>query len=273
MNEKLKSAIYGFVVADALGVPYEFKQRGTFKCTDMVGYGTWQQPKGTWSDDTSMTLATCRSIKENNKIVPEDILERFQQWYRKGEYTAHNEVFDIGGTTKHALVSGEPGRDITSNGNGSLMRILPLAFIDCTEEEIRAVSSLTHAHELSTTACVIYTTIAKRMLQGYDIKAILLNLKSYGEPFNRLYFIYEYPEEKIKSSGYVVDTLEAALWCLTTTYSYKDCVLKAVNLGEDTDTVAAIAGGLAGIKYGYNAIPKEWINNLANKDLINSCLF
>lgn len=273
MNEKLKSAIYGFAVADALGVPYEFKQRGSFKCTDMVGYGTWHQPKGTWSDDTSMTLATLKSIKDNKKVVPEDILERFKQWYRKGDYTAHNEVFDIGGTTCYAITTGEPGRDIVSNGNGSLMRILPLAFIDCTEEEIRAVSSLTHAHELSTTACVIYVTIARKLLEGYDIKAILLNLKSYGVPFNRLHFIYEYAEDEIKPSGYVVDTLEAALWCLTTTYSYKDCVLKAVNLGGDTDTIAAVAGGLAGIKYGYDAIPKEWIDALANKKLIEKCLF
>ena len=273
MEERLKSAIYGFAVADALGVPYEFRQRGTFECTDMIGYGTWHQPKGTWSDDTSMTLATCKSIKVNKKIVLEDILERFKQWYRKGDYTAHNEMFDIGGTTRRALISGEPGRDIISNGNGSLMRILPLAFIDCTNEEIKAVSSLTHAHELSKTACVIYVTIAKRMLQGYDIKAILLNLNIYLKEFSRLPFIYTYTKDEIKSSGYVVDTLEAALWCLTTTYSYKECVLKAVNLGEDTDTVAAIAGGLAGIKYGYDAIPKEWIDKLANKELIEKCLF
>lgn len=270
---KLRDAIYGFAVADALGVPYEFKQRGTYKCTDMVGYGTWHQPKGTWSDDTSMTLATCKSIKENKKIVLEDILERFCEWYKKSEYTAHNEMFDIGGTTRYALSTRKPGKDITSNGNGSLMRILPLAFIDCTEQEIKAVSSLTHAHEISQTACVIYTSIAKKMLQGNDIKTILLDLKNYEKPFDRLHNIYIYDEKEIKSSGYVVDTLEAALWCLTTTNSYKDCVLKAVNLGEDTDTVSAVAGGLAGIKYGYDAIPKEWINVLANKSLIEKCLF
>lgn len=270
---KLRDAIYGFAVADALGVSYEFKQRGTFKCTDMVGYGTWHQPKGTWSDDTSMTLATCKSIKENKKIHPEDILGKFKQWYQKGKYTAHNEVFDIGGTTRYALMTGEPGRNITSNGNGSLMRILPLAFIDCTIEEIKAVSSLTHAHDISTTACIIYVTIAKKMLQGNDIKAILLNLKDCCEPFNRLNFIYQYTEDEIKSSGYVVDTLEAALWCLTTTNSYKECVLKTVNLGDDTDTISAVAGGLAGIKYGYDAIPKEWLKALANKSLIEACLF
>lgn len=220
-----------------------------------------------------MTLATCRSIKENKKIVPEDILERFKQWYRKGDYTAHNEVFDIGGTTRYAITTGEPGKDIASNGNGSLMRILPLAFIDCTKKEIEAVSSLTHAHKISQEACVIYVTIAKKLLQGYNIKAILLNLDHCGEPFDRLHFIYKCTENEIKSSGYVVDTLEAALWCLATTNSYKDCVLKAVNLGLDTDTVAAVAGGLAGIKYGYDNIPKEWIKNLANKRLIDKCLF
>lgn len=177
MMNKLRDAIYGFAVADALGVPYEFKQRGSFKCTDMVGYGTWHQPKETWSDDTSMTLATCKSIKENKKIHLEDILERFQQWYQKGKYTAHNEVFDIGGTTRYALVAGEPGREITSNGNGSLMRIIPLAFIDCTIEEIKAVSNLTHAHDISTTACIIYVTIAKKNATRQRYKSNFIKLK------------------------------------------------------------------------------------------------
>lgn len=208
---KLKDAIYGFAVADVLGVPYEFKQRGSFRCTDMVGYGTWHQPKGTWSDDTSMTLATCKSIKENKSIVLEDIMAKFKQWYEKGDYTAHNEVFDIGGTTRYAITTGKSGNSISSNGNGSLMRILPLAFIDCTKEEIKVVSSLTHAHEISTTACCIYVTVAKKLLQGYTIKEILHSLKYYGKPFDRLHNIYTYAEDNIKSSGYVVDTLEAAL--------------------------------------------------------------
>jgi ADP-ribosyl-[dinitrogen reductase] hydrolase len=268
---KLKDAIYGFAVADALGVPYEFKPRGSFHCSDMVGHGTWKQPAGTWSDDTSMTLATCASLKEQHKINTKDIMEKFKEWLYLSKFTAHDEVFDIGETTRYAITHDKGLTDITSNGNGSLMRILPLAFIDCTEDEIKEVSSLTHGHELSTTACVIYVTIAKKLLQGYDLRAILLNLKYYGKPFDRLHFIYEH--EEIKSSGYVVDTLEAALWCLTTTNSYKDCVLKAVNLGDDTDTTAAVAGGLAGIKYGMKNIPGEWIKTLANKRLIEKCLF
>lgn len=272
MSNRLKNAIYGLAVADALGVPYEFKQRGTFKCTDMIGYGTWDQPKGTWSDDTSMTLATCKSIKDKRKIETEDMMKNFRLWYKKGNFTAHNEVFDIGGTTQYAITTGQGVNDVNANGNGSLMRILPLAFIDCTEEEIRKVSNLTHAHEWSTKACIIYVKIAKGLINGENI-SIMVKSNKEEEPYHRLSYIHELQETEIKSSGFVVDTLEAALWCVATTNSYSTCVLKAVNLGNDTDTVAAVAGGLAGIIYGYENIPEKWINELANKELINECLF
>ncbi|MCM3588392.1 ADP-ribosylglycohydrolase family protein [Mesobacillus maritimus] len=272
MKHRLKDAIYGLAVADALGVPYEFKQRGTYQCTDMIGYGTWNQPKGTWSDDTSMTIATCKSIKDKQQVDPEDIMENFKLWYRKAEFTPHHEVFDIGATTQYALSTGKGVNDLNANGNGSLMRILPLAFTACTEEEIREVSSLTHAHEWSTKACVIYVTIAKKLLNGENIDEILRNI-NLRDPYNRLPSISELRDADIKSTGFVVDTLEAALWCITTTNSYQESVLKAVNLGSDTDTVAAVAGGLAVIMYGIENIPNKWIEELANKELINECLF
>lgn len=272
MKTKLRDAIYGLAVADAIGVPYEFKERGTFKCTDMTGYGTWNQPKGTWSDDTSMTLATCKSIKDKQKIDTEDMMKKFKSWYFEAEFTPHNEVFDIGGTTQYAISTGYGVNDINANGNGSLMRILPLAFTDCTKEEIIKVSSLTHAHEWSTMACVIYVEIARKLIQGEKINEILQNLDA-NEPYNRLANIHELKEESINSSGFVVDTLEACLWCVATTNNYTDCVLKAVNLGSDTDTVAAVAGGLAGIIYGFNNIPKKWIEELVCKEFIEGCLF
>ncbi|WP_010280846.1 ADP-ribosylglycohydrolase family protein [Bacillus timonensis] len=272
MKNKLKDAVYGFAVADALGVPYEFKKRGTFNCSDMVGYGTWNQPKGTWSDDTSMTIATCKSIKDKDTIDPEDIMKNFKSWYFNGTFTAHNEVFDIGGTTEQAILTGQGINDVNANGNGSLMRILPLVFTNCTKEEIIKVSSLTHAHEWSTNACVLYVAIAKSLLNGENIREILQSING-AEPFNRLPYIHKLLEEEIRSSGFVVETLEAALWCVATTSNYQDCVCKAVNLGNDTDTVAAIAGGLAGIIYGFENIPKKWIEELANKELMNKCLF
>ena len=270
----LKDAVYGFAVADALGVPYEFKERGTFNCVDMIGHGTWNQPIGTWSDDTSMLLVTCDSIRECKKINPEDMRRRFERWAFTGEYTANGDVFDIGGTTYQALRQKRGMNDLRANGNGSLMRILPLAFIESTDEEIFDVSVITHAHDISKEACLIYVAIAKQLIRGEDIKSILDGFKLYDDTvFERISSIADLPESEIKSTGYVVDSLEAALWCLCNTASFKECVLKAVNLGGDTDTIAAVAGGLAGIIYGYDSIPEDWIEKLKNKSLIDSCLF
>lgn len=269
----IKDAIYGFIVGDALGVPYEFETRGTFECTEMVGYGTWNQPVGTWSDDSSMLLATLDSIKQRGEINIEDMRSRFVDWWKRGEYTANGDVFDIGGTTFNALHLGRGIDDIRSNGNGSLMRILPLAFIKCTDEQVAEVSAITHAHDISKTGCRIYIMIAKSLLNGEDMGSILARMTDLNEgPYKRLRDIQKLPESEIRSSGYIVDTLEAVLWCVMTSSDYRETVLKAVNLGGDTDTIAGLAGGLAGIIYGYDAIPKEWIAKLRNKELIDSIL-
>ena len=268
-NEQLKAAIYGLAVADALGVPVEFKRRGSYKVAEMTGYGTYNQPPGTWSDDTSMTIATCDSIKECGEINLKDIFNRFRDWLRYGEYTIDG-LFDCGNTTSTAIRTGRGANDERSNGNGSLMRILPLAFTDADDETIRAVSALTHGHEISTAACVCYVEIARRLLKKEPLLDILATIQS---PFERISSIYALAEDEIRSSGYVVDTLEAALWALSTTASYKDAVLKAVNLGSDTDTVGAVTGGLAGIMYGLEAIPKEWLERLRGKEIIENCLF
>lgn len=253
----LKSAIYGFAIGDALGVPFEFKKRGTFTCKEMTGHGTWNLESGTWSDDTSMTLATLDSIKEKGRIDIEDMRSRFCDWFYDAKYTANNEVFDVGNTTRIALQQESGMDDYYSNGNGSLMRILPLAFTEATDDEIRAVSAITHGNKISTEACVEYVHLARRLINreaiGYD------DIK------------YE-TVEKIESSGFVLHTLIASIWCLLNTKSYEEAVLTAVNLGDDTDTTAAVVGGLAGIMYGYESIPKEWIDQLKNKELIDSIL-
>lgn len=271
---KLKDAIYGQAVADALGVPFEFNQRGTFQCVDMVGYGTYHQPAGTWSDDTSMTLATMWSIKKQKKIDCEDILSEFKNWYFKGDFTPHRETFDIGTTTRIAITQGKGLSDVSSNGNGSLMRIMPLAFVEgITEDDVQKVSSITHAHPISVEACQIFINILKQMLAGKNLKDILPNLEINLPVFKRIKEIEKYPEAEIKSTGYVVDTLEAALWCFLKTNDYQSCVLKAVNLGNDTDTVAGIAGILAGIYYGLDNIPLKWLKILVNKEEIDRCIF
>ena len=272
-ESKLEDAVFGLAIADALGVPYEFKMRDTFQCTKMTGYGTHHQPAGTWSDDTSMTIATAKSIKDNDGAINiEDIRNNFLDWVNNDAFTADGEVFDIGNATRDALYSGEPRTDDRSNGNGSLMRILPLAFTDCTDDEIRAVSAITHGHETSMRACVIYVHVARRLLNGETIAEIIPTLQS-KKPFDRLYKLYQLSIDEIKSSGYVVDTLEAALWCLAKNQNFKDTVLAAVNLGDDTDTVGAVAGGLAGIIYGLQEdFAKDCMETLRNKELIRECI-
>ena len=279
MNHMLHDAIIGLALGDALGVPFEFKARGTFLCTDMIGYGTHDQPKGTWSDDTSMTLATLDSLKSNNgKIVSSDIFEKFNYWLLYGDYTAFGEVFDAGIATCKALRTGKPQTGEYDNGNGSLMRILPLAFVPCTDDEIRAVSAITHGHRISTDACVIYVHVAKQLLEGESIYDIIPSLQ-YDKPFDRLHIIDKLDVSKIKSSGFVVDTLEAALWAVShkngengKEKSFRNDLLDAVNLGNDTDTVGAVAGGLAGIIYGLDEV-KDWAESLQNREELERYLW
>lgn len=304
IREKYLGAVLGLIVGDALGVPGEFKSREAMKAnpiTDMVGFGTHNQPAGTWSDDSSMTLATIEWLNGLNLLNPDYklLMEKFSNWIRYGEYTAHGETFDYGIATSTAIRKYENGTEPLkcggteeySNGNGSLMRILPLAlwghhalnkgdmkWIDI----VYNVSSLTHAHMRSKIACLIYSTVIAYLIYGCDdkmerIETSLrcckknLNGLSETEKYNRLWELKTFKnlkEEEIRSSGYVVDTLEAAIWCFLNTDNYKDCVLKAVNLGEDTDTVGAVAGGLAGVYYGLENIPKEWIEQIPKKEWI-----
>lgn len=304
MKHKVHDAIMGLCIADALGVPVEFTDRESLKANPVVGmrgYGTYNQPPGTWSDDTSLTLCLLDSLATG--LDYKDIMEKFKAWYTQGEYTPHGKVFDIGNATRQAIqrfIQGaEPldcgGRDDRDNGNGSLMRILPLVFYlralygrNFQESEeafkiIHDVSALTHAHKRSQIACGIYLSIAGMLGDGFGIQGsveegirrafVFYNRPGWEEElsaFSRLMDpqFKNTPEEQIRSGGYVVHTLEAAVWCLLNTESYKECVLKAVNLGGDTDTTAAVAGGLAGLFYGSEAIPKAWLEGIIRRDYI-----
>lgn len=289
-NNTVLSALLGVAVSDALGVPVEFMSRGELKqnpVTDMRGFGTYNQPAGTWSDDTSMTLCLAEALTKDFRL--DNIANNFIKWLYEGYWTARGEVFDVGIGTRKAinrLIKGESplnsgGNTEYDNGNGSLMRILPLVFhikdmpIEQRFELTRQVSGITHGHIRSVIACFYYLESARQIIEGKDIFAIYKDLQSSVPDFlrrisvpedeishfNRLLNgdISQLPEEKIKSTGYVVDSLEASIWCLLTCHSYKDTVLRAVNLGGDTDTIAAITGGLAGLYYGYQQIPSEWI--------------
>lgn len=205
-----------------------------------------------------MTLATCDSIRELGHIDASDMRDKFVSWIARGEYTIDG-VFDYGGTTARALHTGKGGSGERDNGNGSLMRIAPLAFVDATDDEICEVSAITHAHRTSTDACVIFVELMRDMLNDAP-PSWALHLKGVSE-------------HEIRSGGFVRDTLKAATWCFVNTNSYEECVLAAVNLGDDTDTTAAVAGALAGTAYGMDAIPRGWIDTLRGKELIEQCLF
>ena len=300
----IRASVLGFVVGDALGVPVEFLSREELEqhpVTDMQGFGTHGQPTGTWSDDTSMTLCSMRSLAEKG-VDYDDQMRRFENWLWKAEYTAHGEVFDVGGATRQAIfrfAKGTPALDSGEKaeyacGNGSLMRMLPTALYlffrmgktkldDEAANVIHLSSACTHAHPRCKMACGIYADVLFHMLCGEPLQAAVEAgvehaLAFYKEKtefaqvlpsFESLKNIRLWNESQISGSGYVLHTLQAALWCLLTTSGYRECVLKAVNLGEDTDTTAAVAGGLAGSWYGVEQIPDAWLRQLAKQDQIS----
>ena len=301
--EQIKAVMIGHAIGDALGVPVEFCEREELKTNpvvDMRGYGTYPVPAGSWSDDTSMSIAALDSLAKGT-VNLDEIMDNFVEWVEEGKYTPTGKSFDIGRTCLQAIRAylichktdecGQIGE--YSNGNGSLMRIHPFALFAIAKgmtlgkslDVIREGSIITHAHPRSIYGCGIYSMVLWDILRGADKAQIPSTIEKASVLFDGIYpeesDYYEWAfykklttktEDEISGSGYVVNTLEAALWCLLTTNNYKECVLKAVNLGEDTDTVAAIAGGLAGALYGYDSIPKEWRDTLIKADYIeNMC--
>jgi len=300
---QIESVLLGVAVGDALGVPVEFRPRGSFKVDDMIGHGTHNQPAGTWSDDTSLMLCLAHAMASTDRFTTmlENTAKNFCRWYEHGDFTAGGKVFDIGISTLRAikrLLAGstpfESGcNGIDENGNGSLMRIAPLVFFIAAEpqtkrfEVTRWLSAVTHAHPISVISCIIYVEYLFKLLQGgnkftafeatqKEIMDALMQgaLNSYYSNEISEYFMpLIFPGNKwqlcdegdIQSGGFVVDTLKASIWCFLTTDNYKDAVLKAVNLGLDTDTTAAVTGGLAGLYYGNSdkGIPPSWIKKLA----------
>ncbi|WP_158829269.1 ADP-ribosylglycohydrolase family protein [Mucilaginibacter lacusdianchii] len=292
-----QSLLLGVAVGDALGVPVEFKQRAYLKqhpVTSMTGYGTHHQPAGTFSDDASLTFCLAESIASSFDL--KQVARNFINWRNHNYWTATGEVFDVGITTQRAIdslvqgaspeLAGDEGEN--ANGNGSLMRILPLIVYikdkPVTErfEIIKQVSSVTHRHIRAVIACFYYLEFALELLQGKPkLEAYLSLQKTFPDTLRKLSVpqneisifirllvdrIDMIDEDQIYSSGYVLHTLEASIWCLLTTNTYTEAVLKAVNLGEDTDTTAAVTGGLAGLLYGFDSIPQNWLLTLARRD-------
>lgn len=320
---EFENLIFGVAVGDALGCPVQFFKREqvkSFNITGMVGHGTYDMEAGTWTDDTSMTLAFADSLAHCQKIDYDDIMNRFYAWMCKNEYTPGGKAFDFGRTCVSAVMKHSKGRPALEcggkkeqeNGNGSLMRIAPLVFYireqfgdqafssenaELAFETVHNVSRLTHAHPIALLGCDIYMILLSEIISGKKschegdlarsketliagvfskMKAFLENHPEFSSAFSKYERIFSpdfihLSEDVIHSTGYVVDTLEAALWCFLNSDSYRECLLKAVNLGGDTDTIGAVAGGIAGLFYKddeKSAIPREWLAVIQNKELI-----
>ncbi len=303
------NGIMGVVTGDALGCPVQFESRdevARHPVTGMRGFGTFNLPEGSWTDDSSLTIALLDSIRRSGKIDLDGIMINFMKWLYDGEFTPYGQSYDIGRGTMQAIDRYKRNRNAKkcggdeewNNGNGSLMRIMP-ACIYCSVMEssgmysdrdaievIHSVGSLTHAHIRSNIACGLYFFMVKQILtgegslqermqkgltQGFTFYESCLSDKDDLHYYNRLKDLSDFktlPADKIKSSGYVVDALEAAVWSLITTDCFEKALLKAVNLGDDTDTVGAIAGGLAGLYYGYESIPEAWLSSIKRREWI-----
>lgn len=289
-DARIVGGVYGSLVGDALGVPVEFSERAKRDADPVVGmrgWGTWNQCPGTWSDDGALLLCSVEALSDEWDL--ERMAAGFVAWRKRGHWAAHGEVFDIGGTTAAALdllATGCPpelagGQGEETNGNGSLMRILPVALRCAGEddamlaERAMVASALTHGHVRSKLACAFFCLLAKRLLAGCPaaeayreacggFEVLLARHTDERAAFTRVVGgdLGAIPRAEIRSGGYVIDTLEAAVWCLLRERDFSSTVLAAVNLGGDTDTTGCVAGGLAGCLYGRAAIPAEWVEAL-----------
>ena len=295
-----KNGIIGAAIGDAMGLPVQFNDREYFKAhpvTKMLGHMCFNMPEGSWSDDTSMTLATVDAIIKDKEINTKTIADNFVKWLKENEFTPTGKAYDVGGTCMKAVLKYARGVDKAEecgltgemdNGNGSLMRIIPVAYYcnakNLPEEEIyevvKKVSSITHGHEIAVMGCFMYVMFAINLLKGDTLDEVYQKIKviEYGKHFSDYaiskydriinHNIGDYDVDSINSSGYVLDTLEAALWSLFNTESYDAAIIKAINLGLDTDTVGACTGGLAGIYYGLDSINEDWKKTLIKYDYI-----
>jgi ADP-ribosyl-[dinitrogen reductase] hydrolase len=287
-----RGCLLGLAGGDAVGTTLEFRARGSFEpIDDMVGGGPFRLKPGEWTDDTSMALCLAESLLERG-FDPRDQMQRYVRWWREGYLSSNGRCFDIGGTVSSALTrfeeSGDPFAGSTSPdaaGNGSIMRLAPVALYFSADEDTAVhqagESSLTtHGCDESVDGCRLLARVLARALAGRPKDAVLAagrepELQGHGDrPLAPA--IAEIASgawfgkgaHQVRGSGYVVQSLEAALWCFAGTDSYREAVLRAANLGDDADTTAAIVGQIAGAFYGVEGIPPEWLARLALRERI-----
>ncbi|MCS7474805.1 ADP-ribosylglycohydrolase family protein [Myroides odoratus] len=302
MSHLAQDILFGVAVADALGVPIEFKYPNEIDIESvktnyqnepnrLIGFGSWHKPVGTFSDDSSLTFCTAEYLVSEESDL-NDLMDRFKDWMKEGYWTADGDTFDIGRTTLFAIENFANDYNWRTaglnterdNGNGSLMRISPLLFpllydknITYPYSYISNFSSLTHAHKIAIDSCYIYLIYAKHLVLTKDVRlayeSLINDLASTyqeNEYFKRIFSpnFKEIDPSEFNNRGFVVGSLEIALQTILTTNSYEEAILKVMSLGKDTDTNGAITGALAGILYGFESIPKHWIEPLKRKENI-----
>lgn len=284
--DRATGALLGLAVGDAVGTTLEFRGRDSGAAvTDMVGGGPFDLKAGEWTDDTAMALALADSLAAHDSFDEQDLLGRFVNWWQWGEYSCTGECFDIGITTRHALQrwlsTNEThcgSTDPMSAGNGSLMRLAPVAIRfwndrDSLRDVAGRQSRTTHAAPEAVDACVAFAQVLADAIAGRP-RSEVLGSRS-GAYAGAIGAIMRggwrgKPRAAIRSSGYVAHSLEAALWCVDGTADFRAAVLTAANLGDDADTTAAITGQLAGALYGASGIPEDWLGRLAWRDRIEA---
>ena len=286
IRERAIGALLGLAVGDALGTTLEFSVRDSRKrVTGMEGGGPFRLEPGQWTDDTSMALALADSLISCDKLDEHDLMTRFVSWMNEGAYSSNGRCFDIGNTVRGALNRfkqvGDPTAGPTdphSAGNGSLMRLAPVAIRYWDDKAARRdaaarQSRTTHGAAEAVDACIAFADLLADAIAGRPRSEVLRERSDEPPYAGEIAAILAgswrgKTRQEIRSSGYVVHSLEAAIWCIGRTGSFAEAVLLAANLGEDADTIAAITGQLAGAIYGYKAIPDEWLSQIASQGVI-----
>lgn len=281
--ERFRGCLLGLAIGDAIGTTVEFAARGSFPAvTDMVGGGVFRLEPGQWTDDTSMALCLATSLVTVGGFDPIDQMNRYCAWRDEGYLSSNGTCFDIGNTVSQALAkyrrSGNPfsgSTDPQSAGNGCLMRLAPVPmFYFPDRDRVRHFagesSRTTHGAAECIAACRLFADMVFRALSGLPKTEILLGYTLEPDEPQRSAKLAAIAQgnyqqksiNQIRGTGYVVDSLEAALWCFWTTESFEAAILAATNLGDDADTTAAICGQIAGAYYGASALPKSWCDRL-----------
>jgi len=286
--DRFRGALLGLACGDAVGTTVEFKPRGSFvPVTDMVGGGPFHLKPGEWTDDTSMALCLATSLVECVRFDAQDQMQRYCRWMESGYLSSNGTCFDVGSTIARSLNTfrrtGEPfcgTHNPNSAGNGCVMRLVPVPMFFFSDRDAAIAMSgessrTTHGAPECIDASRLFGAMLIDALSGASKKEILFGHGVKVAASERLRLIAEgsyrsVTEDKIQGSGYVVESLEAAIWCFLQTGSFRDAILKAANLGRDADTTAAICGQLAGAFYGESGIPKEWRERLVMADEIRA---